>query len=88
MGTASETSQMVYSFTLVYAGVEDLTREVCDAIYEVGCDDALLGISNGLMTLDFDRLSSSFQEALMSAMRDVDRAKLPVRLVRVEPAEN
>jgi len=75
----------VFNFTLVYEGIEELTREVADAIFEAGCDDALLGMRAGEMTLDFARDSNTYREALISAIDAVERCNLPVQLVRVEP---
>jgi hypothetical protein len=85
MEAASKTRQNIHRFTLVYVGVDDLTDEFCDAIFEAGCDDALLGMHHGLVTLDFDREALSYRQALLSAIEDVERAEQPIRLVRVEP---
>src|SRR4051812_7500544 len=62
----TRTKQDVHSFTLIYEGVDDLTDVFCNAISEAGCDDALLGMRNGLVFLDFGREAPSFREALLS----------------------
>ena len=85
MATANKAVEKTYAFTLVYNGPSELTQELEDAIFEAGCDDALLGIVAGQMTLDFHRKAPSFQEALTSAIADVGRAGLSYPLVRVEP---
>lgn len=54
-------------------------------MFEAGCDDALLGMRAGEVTLGFAREAPSFREALLSAIADVEKAALPIRLVRVEP---
>lgn len=65
---------MKYSFTLVLAEKE-ITQELEDRLFEAGCDDALISISNGgTMELDFDREAETFSEALDSAIADVKKA--------------
>jgi hypothetical protein len=75
-----------YSFTLVLSGFDDLTPELEHELFEVGCDDALLGIDAGTPYLTFDRQATSLEEAIKSAIKAVEAlpAKgLPVEIVRV-----
>jgi hypothetical protein len=81
------TKKQTYDFTLILEGIADLTDEVTDALYEAGCDDALVGIRDGAPFLDFTRQASSPREAILSAIADVESIDLPVRVVRVEPDE-
>ena len=74
-----------YEFTLTLSGVQELTREVLDAFYETGCDDALIGFRDGVAYADFCREADSRQEALQSAIRDVEATGAKVE--RVEPDE-
>ncbi len=74
-----------YEFTLILSGIEELTREVLDAFYEAGCDDAMIGIRDGIAFADFCRESASLQEAVLSAIRDVERTG--ARVEHVEPDE-
>jgi hypothetical protein len=74
-----------YEFTLILSGVQELTREVLDAFYEAGCDDALIGIRDGIAFADFCREADSLQEAVLSAIRDVKKAG--ARVEHVEPDE-
>jgi hypothetical protein len=74
-----------YEFTLILSGVQELTREVLDAFYEAGCDDALIGIRDGIAFAGFCRDADSLQEAVLSAMRDVEKAG--ARVEHVEPDE-
>ncbi len=43
-------------------------------LYESGCDDALVCVVNGQLTIDFDREASSLNEAISSASRDIEKA--------------
>lgn len=60
------------SFTLIVEGPHILTDETVDALHEAGCDDALVGSSEGVQFLDFDRGPGSADEAVRSAVADVE----------------
>jgi hypothetical protein len=54
-----------------------------DALFEAGCDDALIAVVNGQMFLDFHRDGLSFEDAVKSASRDVEVAG--GKVIRVVP---
>jgi len=61
-------------------------EEFLDKLFEAGCDDALVGIGKfGLIGLDFTRSAPSAEEALRSAIRDVQQAIPEANLVQVGP---
>jgi hypothetical protein len=62
-----------HSFTLQVAGIPTEGRYE-EALFEVGCDDALVVVTDGRLSLDFDREASSFDEAVASAVFDVGQA--------------
>jgi hypothetical protein len=74
-----------HTFTLILAGVRELTDEITNALYEAGCDDALIGSRDGVAFLDFDREAPSFREAVLSAIAAVEKAGVEALVVRVEP---
>ena len=74
-----------FPFTLVLSGFTKLSSDVEDALYGGRCDDALLSVRAGVPYLDFDREASSFQDAVLSAVRDVEQALPRARVLRVEP---
>ncbi len=75
-----------YKFTIHYHYPAEVTEEVLDAIYEAGCDDALLCRIDGCERASFDREAETFADAVFSAMRDLK--KVPgLTIVKVE-AEN
>ncbi|HWE36096.1 MAG TPA: hypothetical protein VG406_05935 [Isosphaeraceae bacterium] len=86
MSTAkTRTACATYSFTLVFAGeYHDLSEEVVDAIFEVGCDDSHISICEGVLRIDFDREAPSYRIALTSAIADIERAGVGLELIRVE----
>ncbi len=81
-----KTKKKTYSFSLYFQGPTELSPDLEDALFEAGCSEALVGIQDGMLFLDFDRESASYQEALTSAIADVNRAGLGLRLVNVGPA--
>jgi hypothetical protein len=85
MSSATSVVPQTHEFTLIYTGVEDITEEMANALYEAGCDDALIGMRDGLFFAHFGRDAPTFREALISAIDDVERSGQPLTLVRVEP---
>jgi hypothetical protein len=73
---------MSHLFTIQVTGI-DLSRNYEDALFEAGCDDALIAVIDDVLFLDFDRDASSFAQAVSSAKSDVERAGGHV--VRVMP---
>jgi hypothetical protein len=87
MSTAdTKRSTVTHHFSLVFAGrLDDLEDDFLDALYEAGCDDALVGLREGVPVIDFAREAPSFRVALQSAIADVERAGVGLELIRVEP---
>lgn len=74
----------VFNFTLVLSGVTKDTNGLEDALFEAGCDDALINFRNSTVYLDFDRESSSLEEAIFSAISQVESVS-NVTVVNVAP---
>lgn len=74
-----------YHFTLIVEGPDLDDDAVLDALYEHGCDDALVGRSHGVQYLDFDREAPSLDAAVLSAVADVERLD-GVEVVRIADA--
>ena len=71
-----------YQFMLIVEGPDLQEDGRLDALYEAGCDDALVGCSHGVQYLDFDRDAPTRVGAVASAIADVERVDC-VRVVRV-----
>lgn len=57
-----------------------------DALYEAGCDDALVGTGvHGTIGLDFQRVASSARRAIESAVHDVMKAVPDAELIEISP---
>jgi hypothetical protein len=74
-----------YTFTLEMSGASVQNREIEDALFEAGCDDATLVSQNGVLFLDFDREAESLTAAITSAIAAVERSPVGLRVVRVLP---
>jgi hypothetical protein len=75
---------MNHAFTLQVSGI-DTTGAYEEYLYQAGCDDALVAVVGGKLYLDFDREAASFDAAVQSARRDVERAGGRVELVTPPP---
>ena len=75
-----------YQFVLIVDGPDLQSAEMFDAVVEAGCDDALVGCSNGVQFVDFEREAPSAGEAVRSAVANLE--SLPgVTVVRVAGAD-
>lgn len=81
-------NKRTYNFVLVLSGVSEPDARVEDALYGSECNDALLSFRAGIAYLDFDREARSFEQAVLSAIRDVESADERLRVVSVEPGDS
>lgn len=81
---ATNTTQREFDFALIVGGVPELMRRVEDALFEAGCDDATLSIQYGLLYMEFSRPAPSLQEAILSAIRDVEGAGIGAQVLRID----
>jgi hypothetical protein len=57
-----------HEFVLVRDDVEELTPALMDAIFEAGCDDAMVSIRDGKLRLAFTRSAPTSEDAIESAV--------------------
>lgn len=62
-----------YQFTLIVEGPDLQSDAAMDVLFENGCDDALVGRTDGIQYLDFDREAPSPETAILSAIADLER---------------
>ena len=70
-----------YDFQIVLADVHAVNEEIADALFEAGCDDGTAFSSNGIAAVGFSRDAQSLEEAVRSAIADVNRAGFVVNRV-------
>lgn len=61
-----------YNFTLILSDSRQQIDNLEDLLFEAGCDDATLSMSNGVTYLEFDREAEQFSIALDSAIQQVE----------------
>jgi hypothetical protein len=70
-------------FTLILS-VSEVTDEQCDALYEAGCDDGTISTSGRVTRIDACRDALTLEEAIRSAIGNVNAAGLQVARVEIE----
>jgi hypothetical protein len=74
---------MIFEFRLILKPIE-MTEALGNALYEAGCDDGTLGISNGEPFVLFHREACDLESAIRSAVADVQKAGCVVDCVKIE----
>ena len=77
-----------YEFTLTFSLSRDTgnPEECLNALYEAGCDDALVGTGMmGSIALNFSRAAKSAEDAIRRAVRDVQKAIPDAELIELKP---
>ena len=73
-----------YQFDVVLKGVTGLADEQADALFEAGCDDATPASRDGLAWVHFDREAPSLEEAIRSAVAQIQSAGFTVSKVELD----
>jgi hypothetical protein len=73
-----------YHFVLVLSNLSESNEQIEDALFEAGCDDALLIFRDKVPYLDFDRQATSLENALSSAIQQVKSTNLGIKVLRIE----
>jgi hypothetical protein len=79
-----------YRFRLILTGPfsDELTNDelldATDALGAAGCDDASISVHADGLELEFDRSHHSLQEAIVSAVRDAERAGFHVESIEMD----
>ena len=66
-----------YEFKLIL-GEPDLSEDLADRLYVAGCDDGLLGMTGGVVSMDFCRKAGSLAGAVNSAVKNIASAGVDV----------
>ena len=73
-----------YEFTLILSDSIELTEEVADKLFAAGCDDGSPGSCDGIFSIDFSRQAHSLEEALRSAIENVESIGYKVKRIEME----
>ncbi len=63
----------LHHFTLIVDGPDVQDEALIDALFEAGCDDALVGRAEGIQYVEFDREAARLDDAILSAVADVEK---------------
>ena len=77
----------IQEFTLVLEAPKGMNTNLEDALFEAGCDDALLSYRGGIAYLDFDREAENLETAIILAIDQVESVGLGLKVKRVEPSD-
>jgi len=80
-------NDIIYQFTLILKNVDANTPGIEDSLYAAGCDDALINFRSGTVYLDFDRAASSLENAVVSAIKNVESASVAAVVASVAPED-
>jgi hypothetical protein len=72
---------------VVLAGLQEVSDDLAEALFEAGCDDGSPWSSQGVAAVGFDREAESFEQAVRSAIADVQKAGCHVAWVKIEPED-
>jgi hypothetical protein len=73
----------IYHFVLVLSEFSSLDENIEDALFEAGCDDALLIIRDNVPYLEFDRSATNLDEAISSAIQNVESANIGATILKI-----
>lgn len=79
--------EKTYNFTLTLEGINEPSEGIENALFEANCDDALLYFRDQIGYLEFDRTSENIENAIISAINDVESTGITAKIARVEPAD-
>ncbi|SFI11092.1 hypothetical protein [Planctomicrobium piriforme] len=72
-----------FGFT-IYFDIPELTDEALDRLFEAGCDDATVGMCNGIAYAHFDRAAETLSKGIESAIHDIRQAGYRVTKIETE----
>lgn len=76
-----------YRFTVILAALGEISDDLAEALFEAGCDDGSPWSSQGVAAVGFDREAESFEQAVRSAIADVQKTGCHVAWVKIEPED-
>ncbi|MCS6175377.1 hypothetical protein [Shewanella baltica] len=76
-----------FSFSLVLDGVNSNTPHLEDALFEAGCDDALVCFYGNTVYLEFDREAESFHSAILSAIKAIENSGIGAKVISVDAGD-
>lgn len=76
---------LTYEFDVILRDVAEVTDDQADALYAAGCDDGTPACCKGIAWVHFDRQAASLEQAIRSAIAQVQAAGFTVSKVELLP---
>ena len=76
-----------YRFTVFIRGIDYMSEDMAEALYEAGCDDCSPGSHDGRAYADFARQAESLEAAVASAAADVRNAGYSIDYIQIDDAD-
>jgi hypothetical protein len=73
-----------YEFDVVLKDVSEITDDRADALFAAGCDDGTPASCDGVAWIHFDREAASLEDAIHSAVAQVQAAGFVVSKVELD----
>jgi hypothetical protein len=73
-----------YEFDVFLKGVSEITDDLADLLFAQGCDDGTPACRDGTAWIHFDRLATSLEEAIQSAVTQVRAAGFTASKVELD----
>ena len=72
-----------YEFDVVLKDLADVSDDQADALYAAGCDDGTPASRDGVAWVHFDRVAPSLEEAIRSAIAQIQSVGLVASRVEI-----
>lgn len=73
-----------YEFDVVLKGISEVADDQADELFAAGCDDGTPASCDGVAWIHFDREAASLEEAISSAVAQIQAAGLQVSKVELD----
>jgi hypothetical protein len=73
-----------YEFDIVLKDISEVTDDQADALFAAGCDDGTPASCNGTAWIHFDREAASLEEAIHTALAQIQTAGLRAAKIELE----
>jgi predicted DNA-binding transcriptional regulator AlpA len=77
-----------FEFSIIASGLDPHADDFEDRFYDSGCDDALVAFQKGHIIVDFAREANSIEEAISSAIANVQATGASIDRVEPDPLVN
>jgi predicted DNA-binding transcriptional regulator AlpA len=74
-----------YEFSIIASGLDPSSEDFEQRFYDAGCDDATISFQKGHIIVDFAREAETIGQAIISAIRNVEKAGAHVDRVEPDP---